>query len=430
MGAPIQLTAEQVKGMIEDAIKEATGGLTLEKFHELRGEVEKLQKAQLEAERDAIAEVAMGEMPKKYARKAHHVIRFDENKGVGLRWARHMRAVACGKTFQTDPREVASKWWDDKELGEQIDFAQSSEAHQKALAAGLLASGGALIPEDFASEVIELLRASSTVLGAGTRVVPMRRGQLTMPKLLTGATSTYVGENQNITKSEQTFGQLRMVAHKLACLVPMSNDLLREADPMVDQLLRDDMAQSIALKIDLTALRGDGTQNEPKGLRYLTDSANINAQTAATLAGVLDDYFDAIRLVDEANVPLTNAAWTMAPRTIYGLAKILGTNDMAVFKDEVMAGSFLGFPLHKNNQIPTNLGGTDSESYFTAFNQFLMGDTMRMELQVFPGGAYYDGAQIVSGISTDQTVIRALTEHDFALRHDLANAVVTEVTVS
>jgi len=60
----------------------------------------------------------------------------------------------------------------------------------------------------------------------------------------------------------------------------------------------------------------------------------------------------------------------------------------------------------------------------------LIGDSLNVQVDVFPNGAYYDGSVVVSGISTDETPIRVLREHDFAMRHDVGAAVDYNVTIA
>jgi hypothetical protein len=43
-------------------------------------------------------------------------------------------------------------------------------------------------------------------------------------------------------------------------------------------------------------------------------------------------------------------------------------------------------------------------------------------------GAYYDGSSVQATFSLDQTVVRVIEEHDFALRYDKAFALIQNVT--
>ncbi len=136
-------------------------------------------------------------------------------------------------------------------------------------------------------ELIELVRAKELFSRAGARQMTLPpNGRLTFDRH-TGATTAYwVGEvpsnrsTPTITPSEPTTGSLNLLAKKLACLVKCPNDLLRFATPEVEAFIRSDMARTMALLADLTALEGIGSTNSPKGLI----NYNIVPYTAGTVA--------------------------------------------------------------------------------------------------------------------------------------------------
>ena len=55
------------------------------------------------------------------------------------------------------------------------------EAWEKAMASDVFAAGGALIPPEFATGIIDLLYATSVIRGSGVSVWPMNTGSLTAP---------------------------------------------------------------------------------------------------------------------------------------------------------------------------------------------------------------------------------------------------------
>lgn len=314
------------------------------------------------------------------------------------------------------------------------DMAErAGEKHiAKALGQSTLAGGGAWLPMEFSAEIIEVLRAKSVVRAMGASIVPMNNGSLTMPFVATGATSAYVGENSNITKSQQTAGQLQLRDHKLACLVPTSNDLLRNGGPAVDNVLRNDVVASMRAKEDITFIRSLGVSNEPKGMKGWVPSANVNTtNTTVTLATVTNSLGLCIQELEEGNVDLTSAGWLFAPRTKKYLMTVRDSNGNLVFAPEMsMAGTLMGYPFMSTSQIPINLATTstsESEVYFAAFNSLVIAENESLMVEVFPGGTYYDNSSLVSGISQDQTVIRVLALHDFGARQ--RGAEISEITV-
>jgi len=135
----------------------------------------------------------------------------------------------------------------------------------KALGVSTGSGGGFIVPPDYANEIIELLRPKAVVRAASPRVIPMPRGTMTMPGQTSAATASYTGENKPISASQQAFGEIVAQAHKLTALVPISNDMMRYADPAVDAIVRDDLVKVNALREDLAFLIGEGTQGSPRG---------------------------------------------------------------------------------------------------------------------------------------------------------------------
>jgi HK97 family phage major capsid protein len=301
----------------------------------------------------------------------------------------------------------------------------------KALEASELQTGGVLINEQVSTDFIDLLTPRAVVRSFGTTVVPMDSGGMTIPKLTAAASALYIGESQDPTPSEQTFGMKKLTARKLAVLIPISNDLLRRGGPRVSTIIRNDALRSAALKEDLAFLRYTGTEYAPKGLRYQAAAANVISQTGSSsydLDSVTADLGNLILLLENANVAFTNPGWVFAPRTAMALMTIRDANGQFAFRNEMLTGKLWGMPFRKTTQIPTNLSGSQSEVYLADFDDVIIGDTMRLEVAVSDVAAYVDADdQMRSAFTRDQTLMRILAEHDIVARYDESIAVLDSV---
>lgn len=348
----------------------------------------------------------------------------------GLMFARHARAMALGKG---DPErakfEVKRFWGDDDPVLKGLD----GTIRLKSLQAGVPASAGNIVIPEWSREWIELLR-NSTVIASICRTLPMTSGTMTMRKQTAAGVAYYVGEGVNITKSEQAVGLFTLSQKKLAALTPVSNDLLRFSGSEADAFVRDDLLLVAAIRKDLALLRGDGTEYTPRGIENQIDASHKFNQTAATLAGYDGDLSRAVRQLQEANIPLTtgNGYWIMAPRTAWGLYKLAAGTDTGVrpYRTAVENGTLLGYKVLVTNQVPINLSGTQSKVYFVHGPSCILASTLNVQVDIFNGGAYHDGVAVVSGISTDETVVRVIEEHDFGMRYDRAGSQIDAVTLS
>jgi HK97 family phage major capsid protein len=299
----------------------------------------------------------------------------------------------------------------------------------RALVSNVTGEGGALIPQDFMADLIELLRASTAVRGGNPMEVGMPMGNLTIPRLAGGATAAYQNETDDIAISQERFDDVNFVAKKLTAMVPVSNDLIRRAPIGVEEVVRDDLVQTIARREDLAFLRGDGTDKGPIGMRHLVLPANlitVAAMPATPAAGdqltaILSGASAAILALQNGMSRMIRPTWIMAPTIARFLATARDQVGGFYFKDEVQAGRFEGYPIRLTQQVPTNLVMTTftkaSEVYFVDMADFVIADTYNVVVDASDVAAYNDGVSMVSAFQRDQSLFRVIAEHDCNMRH-------------
>lgn len=326
----------------------------------------------------------------------------------------------------------------------------------KALVASIGGSGGFIVPPEYVNEIIEILRPMCAVRAANPRTMPMPHGTMTLPSQTGAATASYSGEVSKITTSQQTLGQIVASYKKLTALVPISNDLMRYADPAADAFVRDDLAKVIALREDLAFMVGDGTQNTPRGFLsfanawalqnggvagvwsstgnsvYASGGNFITSNENYTQATVANELAGLVNKLDMANVSDVRRMWFMHPRIYNYLYSLLNSLGLYVYRDELSTGKLLGYPLAKRStQLPINIKDTTSANTVGAsfimlveMTDAMILDSMTLELFVSREGSYTNsaGAQ-VNIVEVDETLIRAITEHDFQMRHPASVAV-------
>lgn len=387
--------------------------------------VDAVRQADEEAQRAAPGGAIASLMQQERAKAAPVSPRNDPYQGRGLPFARAVKARVVAEAEHRDVESVVKQW-----IGEGHRHYQGTVEDVRAiraLAEGTFTAGGALqVPA--LGEFIELLYPATVAYAMGANDLEFNR-TIQLGRLNSGATAYYTSEGSPITVSQPAFGAITLTARKVAALVPLSNELLRNPSITADMIVRNDILQQIALKRDYSFFRGAGANGEPKGVKNWIVSGNSNASAGTTLANKVADLMQAIRLVDESNVPLTSGGFVFSPRTKWALAGTLDSQGRFVFADMLASGSLFGFKYMTSTQIPNNLSGSNSEVYFGAFNDSILGrDTgTPLSAELFPNGAYYDGSTVQAGISTDQSVVRAMEGHDVALRHTNTFSMVTGV---
>lgn len=340
----------------------------------------------------------------------------------GDTFARMIMAMASAK----GDNERAIKWAEDT-------YGKDSAAPVvKALQTDSVQAGGFLVEEAVSSEVIELLRPASVVMSMSPQMIRMNTASFQIPKLTGGAAASYIGEGDDILATQPTGGLVRLTFRKLAALVPMSNDMLRYAAPGTETIVRDDLVAGLAQRGDLGMLRDNGTSDTMVGLRYQVPSANvIPANGTVNLQNVTYDLGQCILALLEANVRMLRPGWIFAPRVAMFLMTIRDGNGNFAFREEMMQGRLWGYPYKTTNQIPVNLGGgsDETEIYFADFADVVIGEGMQMQIDTSVEATYRDSnGNLVSAFSRDQTVVRAIMEHDLQMRHNESIVILDAVT--
>jgi HK97 family phage major capsid protein len=338
------------------------------------------------------------------------------HKGPGLQAARFVIGV------------LHAKWAGSFEKGaEFVQHRFGDTAVAKALNTITTGEGGALIPQDFLADLIELLRASTAVRGADPMTLGMPMGNLTIPRLAGGATASYQGELDDIGVSQERFDDVNFVAKKLTALVPVSNDLIRRAPIGVEEVVRDDLVQTIARREDLAFLRGDGTDKGPVGFRTLCLASHVIAiaglgatpAAGAGLDAVVNGLSAMILTLQNGMSRMIKPVWIMAPTTLRFIAAQRDSVGGFYYKDEIATGRLEGIPFRLTQQIPTNLGlGSGSEIYLAAMEDVVIADTYNVQVDASDVAAYKDtDGTMVSAFQRDQSLFRVISEHDFNMRH-------------
>lgn len=364
------------------------------------------------------------ETQRKYADLFKEQQQQQEQKGEqlepGIRMARLAKLMVLSKNDPEKAYHLATGGANNSSKGM---YPNDLELHNtlKSLSATTPSEGGFLVNEQYAQEIIPLLYAKAVVRKLGARPLPMPNGNLNLPKVTGGATSYYIGENTDAKKSKQKFGNIRLSGKKLVTLVPISNDLIRSASIEADRIVRDDMIMSMALKEDFSALYGAGTEYTPRGVY------NINGVSKSALNALptSDDIASMVGELMAKNINWGSVGWTFNGLVWSVFYNLKTSTGYYIHRDEMNQGKLLGLPFQISNQIPVNANKTDL--FLGDWNEFIIGEQMGLQMEASTEATYFDGTEMVSAFSQDQTVLKVTSIHDFGVRYPEAFIVKTGV---
>jgi len=259
----------------------------------------------------------------------------------------------------------------------------------------------------------------------GSRFMTGLRGDVAIPKLATGVSAGFVAENGATAEVNAVFSQITMSPKSLGAFTDVSRLLMIQSDPSVEQIVRDDLLNAIAQKIEDVAIEGGGS-NEPTGI---TGTAGIGSVAIGTNGGDLT-WAAITSLVKEVEVD--NAAIngnTLAYLTNPKVKSHMASTSKVASTDSVMLldspwDSLYGYKLAVTNNVPSDLtkGTLDPASamIFGDFSQLMMGFFSTPDVLVDP---YTAG-------STGAVRIRVMQEMDIAVRHAQSFAACLDIDAS
>lgn len=293
-------------------------------------------------------------------------------------------------------------------------------ARKRAMSTGTGSAGGYIVPEQYIAEIIEMVQANLVLGKLGISMMTgLTSSPIDIPKQTGGSTGYWVGENQALTKSELTFGQITMSPKMVGALVAMSNRLLRMSNPSAEAIVRRDLANCISKSIDLAGFRGTGGAFQPLGV---VTTPGIKTVTLGTTDGAVPDwdtFFDMEYELEAEDTLAGNLGYVFHPaikRILYKskAAQWNGDTDGVYFiepgKD---IAAWLGYPFQLTTQLPINLttGGS------TNCTEILFGNWSELIMAGWGGLEIMGADQAGDSFEKVQTWVRIIQEVDFAVRH-------------
>lgn len=170
---------------------------------------------------------------------------------------------------QVNPRSLS--------LGERARF-------QRDLIATNFGAGGALVPTDFTPTVIDVLRNKMVTAQLGITHLAGLSGNVVLPRQTATATAYSVAETAALTLSTQALDQVALTPHRVGAWNNYSKQLLLQSAIDVENFVRNDLMQVIALDWDRLLLNGQGANSEPLGVMNTPGIGFIHFGAAATFA--------------------------------------------------------------------------------------------------------------------------------------------------
>lgn len=272
------------------------------------------------------------------------------------------------------------------------------------------AVGGNLIATELHSErFFDRLRSSLKVKSLGATVLSGLTGNVDIPGLKDSVSAGWVAENSALSSTDAGFRKVSLTPKHAGGLTEISRNMLLQASPDVEQLVRNDFAQVLATIVDTAAIAGTGTSNQPTGI---LNTAGIGSLAMGTngAAWTADASRDLIGKVDIPDAPNTSRGFLSTNKVKVATSKIKDGqgNYMGFGPDGVFAGERVEF----SSNVPSNLtkgSGTGlSAVIYGNWSDLIIGYWSAFDLLVnpFESTAYAKGNVSVRAMLTCDIAVR------------------------
>ena len=255
-----------------------------------------------------------------------------------------------------------------------------------------------LIAEDYrGGDFIDVLRNSSSVMQAGATMLRGLQGNVVIPKKTAASSGGWIAtEGAAAAESEFTSGSVTMSPKVIGAFTDATRLLLQQSSLDVENLIRDDLTQSIATAIDLGALAGSGSSGQPTGI---SNTSGINTTTFAAANPTWAEIVAMESAVANDNALNGSLSYICRPAdfgTLKTTEKATNTAQFVVSPDNSMNG----YNVIRSNQV------TSGDFYFGNFADLLIGMYGGLDITVDPYALSTSGGVRIVALQTVDVAVR------------------------
>lgn len=276
-------------------------------------------------------------------------------KGVGF--VRLVSALARTEGNWSLAADVAKQWSDSSPEVEAI-LRAPKDVIKTAVSAGTTTDTTWAAPlvqyTNLATEFVEYLRPR-TILGQinGFRRVPFKTK---VPRQTAGASVNWVGEGKVKPLTSLAFDSITLDHHKVAGIIPVTEELMRLSSPSAEMLVRDDLAAAIAQFIDAEFLdiSNAATDVSPASVTYGLTPITASGGSAAAFRLDVKSMFASLL---STNLQIAGGTWIMTQQQAVAFSLMQNALGQPEFPGlTVTGGTLLGFPVVTSENLTASTG--------------------------------------------------------------------------
>jgi HK97 family phage major capsid protein len=183
----------------------------------------------------------------------------------------------------------------------------------------------------------------------GATVVEGLQGNITIPRIVTGATVTWLGsETSGATETQPAAGQIAMTPKDVSVYTEVSRKLTLQMSPSAEQLLRTELISAVGQAIDVAGLGGTGTSGQPMGISLVPGIGSVSGTSLA--------FSQILTMQSNAHASLSQFGGYASPVAVAELLTQrtrFPATDSPLWSGSLYRGEVLGYPAMVSANAPT-----------------------------------------------------------------------------
>jgi len=225
---------------------------------------------------------------------------------------------------------------------------------------GVDTDGGYLVPEEYDSRMIDVLKEENIMRRLGHIITTSGEHKINIAA--TKPAASWIEEGGALTFGDATFAQILLDAHKLHVAIKVTEELLYDSAFNLEKYIIEQFGKALANAEEDAFLNGDGV-GKPLGLFAETGGGTV----ADTLTGAIKSD-DIIGLVYALKRPYRkNASFIINDKNLAVLRKLKDNNGAYIWQPSYQAGEpdrLLGYAVHTSAYAPEDAIAFGDYSYY------------------------------------------------------------------
>lgn len=267
----------------------------------------------------------------------------------GIRFARFARTLGLAHKLKRDPVAIAEELYSQRDPDVIGVIKAAVQAVNTTTDAALIGNEGGF------ADFVEFLRPQTIVGRFGTGGIPsLRRIPFRVPLITQtgGGTGYWVGEGKAKPLTKPSFDRTELAPLKVANIAVATMEALRDSSPSAEQLIRDDLAAALAVRIDLSFIDPSNSGSSGISPASITNGVTPITSAGADADSVREDVRKAMGAFVAASNPLSSGVWIMSASTALALSLMVNPLGQAEFPGITMSGgTFFGLPVVVSEHI-------------------------------------------------------------------------------